>query len=133
MKTFLLLLMLIISPVLFAPGNNFTPLIRTEATNPYLPILKACIQVESRGNRYAYNPKELAYGILQIRPVRLVDYNQRTGSHYVMHDCFDSDISVKIWMYYASQYEPRELLSICRSWNGASKENKYFAKVSKLL
>lgn len=91
------------------------------------------IEVESKGDSLAYNPIEQAYGIMQIRPVRLLDYNLRTGSSYKMRDCYSPEVSKKIFMYYAVKHNPDEILAICRDWNGASEKNKYYQKVKAKL
>ena len=133
MKSFTLILYLLVSSKVFAPGNNFVPVIAPEPINPYLPILNACIEVESKGNRFAYNPIEQSTGILQIRPIRLQDYNIRTGSNYKLSDCFDPDVSIKIFMFYVSKCDYRDIKGMAIAWNGKSKENKYYSKVKKLL
>jgi len=100
-------------------------------------LFRASCIVESNGNRFAYNYAEGATGIVQIRPVRLRDYNKLTESHYTMADMFDPYISRKIFIYYARIIRDPE--SIARQWNGGprgmQKEStiKYWNKIKKHL
>jgi hypothetical protein len=86
--------------------------------NPYEVGFAATGMVESRLDLFAYNPFEKAYGMVQIREIRLEDYNTRTGSNYTVQDLFDYNISRKIYMYYASRIDYRDPERIAREWNG---------------
>lgn len=118
---------------LAAPPNNSIVIFEAKAVNPYNAILKACIQIESSGNRFAYNSKELAVGILQITPVRLLDFNRNTGKHYTQNDCYSIEVSKEIFFHYISKCDYRDIKSMAVAWNGVSVRNKYYAKVKKLL
>ena len=107
-------------------------LVKTESINPYNIIWEAISMVESHKDCKAYNKKERATGIVQIRPIRLKDYNQRTGSHYKLVDCYKIEVSKKIFMYYAQQYKHNEYNKIATDWNKC-KTNKYWNKVKKYL
>jgi hypothetical protein len=48
-----------------------------------------------------------------------LDYNQRTGSKYILEDCYDIEISKKIFMYYARKNRYQDYELIARSWNGS--------------
>ena len=74
----------------------------------------------------AYNPLEEATGIFQIRPIRLKDYNIRTGSNYQMKDLYDYKISEQIFLYFADQVGPYDLEQIARRWNGSGHMTTYY-------
>lgn len=92
-------------------------IVQPESINPYETIWTAICMAESHNNSNAYNWLEEATGIVQIRPIRLLDYNQRTGSNYKLIDCYNVQVSKKIFMYYATQFEPTEYDKIASDWN----------------
>jgi hypothetical protein len=90
--------------------------------------------VEGMGDTTAYNPQEKAIGYFQIRPIRLVDYNRRTGNHYAMKDMFNYEISEKVFLYYASQTGPYNFEKIAKNWNGSgAKTALYWKRIKKYL
>jgi soluble lytic murein transglycosylase-like protein len=116
-----------------APNANSWPIERPMPINPYESLLMAMIQVESAGDSMAFNPVEEAYGILQIRPIRILDYYRRTGKKYTMQDCYSPKISTEIFMYYASRLGPGYEI-IARKWNGSGvKTTEYWDRVKKML
>lgn len=133
MKPFISILFLLVSLKVFAPATNLTPVIRPVPDNPYLPIFAASVEVESKGDRYAWNKAEDARGLVQCRQMKLDDYNLETGNNYTLQDCFDPEVSKKIWMHFAVKCEPWDIQGVCYGWNGYSKTNYYFKKVSELL
>jgi hypothetical protein len=132
MKQTLLTLFILLSVRLFAPVTDYTALLLNEPVNPYKMILEAIGKTESNQNTLAYNPKEEATGYFQIRPVRLLDYNQRTGNDYTMQDLFDYKVSEKIFLYYASRFEPWDYEGISRDWN-KSVTDKYWKLIKDKL
>jgi hypothetical protein len=118
---------------LSAPPSGVIAIIDSEPIRPYEAILRACIEVESSGDRFAYNSIERATGILQITPVRLLDFNIQSGKHYTQKDCFDIEVSKEIFFWYVSKCDYRDIKSMAVAWNGISKENKYYAKILKAL
>ena len=74
----------------------------------------------------AYNPLEQAAGIFQIRPIRLTEYNKRTGRNYKMKDLYDYDISEKIFLYFADLIGPYDFEQIARKWNGSGHMTTYY-------
>jgi hypothetical protein len=86
---------------------------------PYKNLVFAIGMVETKGDTLAYNPYEEATGIFQIRPIRLKDYNQRTGYNYKREDLFKYDISKQIFLYYADLAGPYNFEQIARKWNGS--------------
>jgi hypothetical protein len=116
-----------------APPNQTLIIFESEPIRPFEAILRACIEVESSGDRFAYNSIERATGILQITPVRLLDFNIQSGKHYTQKDCFDIEVSKEIFFWYVSKCDYRDIKSMAVAWNGISKENKYYAKILKAL
>jgi hypothetical protein len=93
---------------------------------PYSQLIWAIGFVETMNDTLAFNPIEQAAGIFQIRPIRLEDYNHRTGSSYKMKDLFDYRISEKIFLYYADQVGPYNPEQIARRWNGSGHMTTYY-------
>jgi len=101
---------------------------------PFDRLIQAVIMVESKGDTMAFNINEQAAGLFQIRPIRVLDYNMRTGSLYTPGDMFDYEISKKIFLYYASQIGPYKFERIAKSWNGSGvKTLDYWNRVKKYL
>lgn len=88
---------------------------------PYKRLIFATGMVETKSDTLAYNPIEAAAGIFQIRPIRLIDYNKRTGSHIARKDLFNYKTSEKIFLYYAEKAGPYNFEQIARKWNGSGK------------
>jgi hypothetical protein len=93
---------------------------------PYKQLIYATAMVESGRDTLAYNPLEEAVGIFQIRPVRLVDYNRRTGNNYHRQDLYNYKVSEEIYLYYASQLGPYNFEKIARNWNGSGQKTDYY-------
>lgn len=90
--------------------------------------------VETQYDTLAFNPLEGAVGYFQIRPIRLDDYNFRTGSTYTMNDLFNYKISEKIFVYYASEFGPYNFERIAKTWNGSGKSTlQYWEQVKRFL
>ena len=105
-----------------------------EPIEPFESLWRATCIVESNNDPFAVNVKEKAFGIVQIRPILLKDYYQRTGIRYESEDCFSVEISKEIFMYYASKFHSWELERISKKWNGRGKSNiEYWQKVKKHL
>ena len=111
---------------LFAPGIKAVAIMHVPAIEPFRQLIYAIGMVETRFDTLAYNPVEKAAGYFQIRPIRIEDYNKRTGSNYTTEDMFDYKISEKIFLYYASQIGPYNIEQIARSWNGSGPRTKYY-------
>jgi hypothetical protein len=130
MKILLMIFFLLITLGASAPDLKVTYIVKSEPVNAYERLLLAVFLVECNGDLLAYNPLEEATGPLQIRPIRLLDYNLRTGSNFLLEDCYDFNISKKIFMYYALKtgYPNYEL--IARNWNGSGKmTTDYWEKI----
>ncbi len=119
---------------LFAPVSGGLTVELAEPVNPFGKLIYAIGMVETRLDTLAYNPEEKAVGYFQIRPIRLRDYNERTGNNYKLTDMYDYDIAEKVFLYYASQIGPYNFEKIAKNWNGSGKMTRiYWSKVRKLL
>lgn len=103
-----------------APGFEVISIFTSEPVDAYKRLIIAIIQVESSGDSLAYNLVEEAVGAFQIRPIRLLDYNRRTGKNYNSQDCYSLKISKEIFLYYAIKND-HDYESIARNWNGSGK------------
>ena len=101
---------------------------------PYKQLVFAIGMVETKGDTLAYNPLEEAAGYFQIRPIRLIDYNSRTGSNYSRQDLFNFESSEKIFLYFADQIGPYNLEQIARKWNGSGHQTiNYWDRIKQYL
>lgn len=129
-KIVFLKLLLFVNLSLYAPSRPSLPVENGKTVEPFKRLINAIGLVETGHDTLAYNPLEEAAGYFQIRPIRLLDYNIRTGSNYKMNDLYNYEISEKIFMYYASQIGPYDFETIARRWNGSgSMTIEYWKKV----
>jgi hypothetical protein len=112
----------------FAPDHR--KLVITEGTpvQPFRKLIQAIGMVETRQDTFAYNPEEHAVGYFQIRPIRLDDYNTRTGNDYSMKDLYNYHISEKIFLFYASGIGPYKFEEIAKKWNGSGEQTALYWK-----
>lgn len=102
--------------------------------NSFDRLVKAIVKVESKGDNEAFNLAEQAVGAFQIRPIRILDYNQRTGKDYKIENCFNYEVSKEIFLYYAISIGYPDYETIARKWNGSGKATlDYWEKVKKHL
>lgn len=147
MKKLLLTLILYISVICSAsapPSNTLfiaagTPIIYYDA-GYYTRLIDALYQLEAGRNPFAFNVKEEAYGPLQIRPNRLAHYNKLTGDNYVMEDCFNFEISKKIFLYFTTHdgngrsIPHKSWEQAAKNWNGSGPMTiAYWEKVKNLI
>jgi len=138
-KLILLLCFGIISSIAGSPPSNTLTIEFKPPIEPFKALSYAVAMVESSGDRMAYNAKEQATGLYQIRPIRLRDFNQRTGKNYKLNEMYDTIKAKEVFLYYASQSHPSNLEEISRNWNagprGMKKQStvKYYKKVLKYL
>jgi hypothetical protein len=133
-KLYLTLLLFSFALRAIAPNNDSLVIIESSVVNPFSKLIYAVGMVEGMGDTTAYNPQEKAIGYFQIRPIRLVDYNRRTGNHYAMKDMFNYEISEKVFLYYASQTGPYNFEKIAKNWNGSgAKTALYWKRIKKYL
>lgn len=133
MKKLLLILFiaLITGPAGYCPHINPIFIAKSAPIRPLERLWWAQGIIESSGNPMAYNPKEKATGIVQVTPVRLLDYNLRTGKSLSLKDCFNPEISKAIWTFYAKDFYPLDYEGISKAWNCNSE--KYWQKVQAQL
>jgi hypothetical protein len=130
---FIAMLMLLSFDV-FAPASPSLPVNEASPLRPYRVLINAIGMVETGFDTLAYNTVEEAAGFFQIRPIRLLDYNRRTGSNYQMKDMFDYYIAEKIFLYYAVNIGPYNFEKIARNWNGSGAMTiEYWKKVKAFL
>lgn len=133
-KISLVLFLSLIPPRVSAPEANVLTVFASDPVNPYLRLINAIIMVESKGDTLAYNPIEQAIGAFQIRPIRLRDYNNRTGNSYKHDECFNLEVSKEIFLYYADRIGYTNYELIAREWNGSGRTTlDYWKKVKSKL
>jgi hypothetical protein len=133
-KLILILCIAFYGDLAVCPPHKTITIINSPQIKPLEALFAASAWVESSNNPNALNRLEMAYGIVQIRAIRLKDYNQRTGNRLKLKDCYDPEISKEVWYYYATQFHPLDYESISKAWNGAGKSNQiYWGKVKKRL
>ena len=134
MKSILAVLFLFLTTRVLAPSITIGCIMVSEPVNPYDNLIRAVVQVESLGDTLAFNVKEEAIGAFQIRPIRILDYNQRTGSNYKLQNCVNYEISKRIFLYYAHRTGLHDYEKIARNWNGSGKTTlDYWEKIKKYL
>jgi hypothetical protein len=132
--TIIILVFLVFAFDLFAPSTNTRVIIDYPPIQPFTRLIHAVGMVETGFDTLAYNPVEEAAGYFQIRPIRVKDYNQRTGSSYTLNDMFNYDIAEKVFLYYASIIGPGNFEKIAKSWNGSGPLTiHYWERVKKHL
>jgi hypothetical protein len=131
---YLTILLLLIPLKLLAPQVEATWIERPMPDNGFEPLVKAVLQVECDGDHTQFNLKEEATGPLQIRAIRLRDYNNRTGNNYKLYECFDYELSRQIFLFYANRIGYPEFEKIAKRWNGSGKLTiNYWQKVKRYL
>lgn len=134
MRSILFIFFLSLTTKAVAPDMPILSIPRSQPVDLYDRLITAVVNVESSGDTLAYNLIEDAYGAFQIRPIRLRDYNSRTGKNYLMKDCYRYNISKEIFLYYAKRIGYPEYETIARQWNGSgSKTLVYWQKVKVYL
>ena len=133
-KLFLIVFMMLFSIRVIAPLPNSLLIPVPSPIEPYSKLIYAVGMVEGKGDTSAYNELEMAAGYFQIRPIRLQDYNNRTGNRYTMDDMFNYEISEKVFLYFASQIGPYNLEKIAKNWNGSgAKTIEYWERIKEFL
>jgi hypothetical protein len=133
-KAILVTGLLFLSLKVLAPTREVIFILEEKPVEPYKRLIYAIGMVETKLDTLAYNDIEEAVGFFQIRPIRLDDYNKRTGNKYKMKDLYNYDISEKIFLYYATRIGPYDLEKISRNWNGSGHKTWfYWNRVKKYL
>ncbi|MGE5406164.1 MAG: hypothetical protein ACM3NR_00520 [Methanosarcina sp.] len=122
-----------ITTKVIAPDIKTLVIEAPQPINIYERLMIAILEVESGGDTLAFNPIEEAYGPFQIRPIRLCDYNKRTGKKYRMKDCYTLKVSREIFLYYAVDLGP-DYEIIAKRWNGSGEMTiAYWSRVRAVL
>ena len=133
-KLFLIVLMISLTIRVIAPNQKSLLIQEPSPIEPYKQLIYAVGMVEGMGDTTAYNELEMAAGYFQIRPIRLEDYNNRTGSQYTMNDMFNYEISEKVFLYFATQIGPYNIEKIAKNWNGSgAKTIEYWQRIKEYL
>jgi hypothetical protein len=133
-KLFLIIFLISLTIRVIAPNQNSLLIPEPPPIEPYKQLIYAVGMVEGMGDTTAYNVREMAAGYFQIRPIRVEDYNIRTGNQYTLNDMFNYEISEKIFLYFASQIGPYDFEKIARNWNGSgAKTLEYWERIKEYL
>jgi hypothetical protein len=125
------LLLCLFFSTLFAPEATRLTVVEHQPLNPYSEVYMAVKMVES-GDRDVINYTEGAYGRAQIRQCKLDEYNEATGSSFVLRDCLDESVSREIFMWHMMQYNDIEIA--VKRWNGSGPMTEiYLDKVKRYL
>jgi len=133
MRIPLAILFLLLTTKVIAPDIKTLVIVEARPVDIYERLMLAILEVESGGDTLAYNAFEDAYGPFQIRPIRLTDYNKRTGKRYRMRDCYTLSVSREVFLYYAKILGP-DYEIIAKRWNGSGEKTVlYWSKVRTVL
>ena len=70
-------------------------------------MVYAFAMVESRGNHLAHNERENAVGLLQIRPIMVMEANRIVGEDiYTLDDRWDAEVSIEIFRTVMERHNP---------------------------
>lgn len=135
MKRILFITLLFFTVVVSSsPGRVEVCIIKPYQISIYDKLIKAIVFVECSNNHFKVGTHNDT-GPFQITPILLKDYNQRTKNNYKLEDCFDYELSKKIFLHYAKgSFE-----KVARCWNGGNngmnKESTkvYWHKVKSLI
>lgn len=117
-----------------APESNSINVVADAGIKPFTVLMNAIATVETMGNNLAFNELENAVGKLQIRQVRLDEYNRRTGSRLRLTDMFDPANSERVFLYFASVAGPYHFERIAKRWNGSGpKTELYWQRIKRHL
>ena len=101
------------------PVSDTTPVTELTANDTLFAMAEAFAWVESRGNHMAYNEKEDAVGLLQIRPIMVREANRLIGEDaFTLADRWEPMESIDIFCTVMEHHNPK--LDIDRAidiWN----------------
>ena len=105
---------------------------------PIDTLLNAVMAVESNFDSMAYNAKENAVGVLQIRPIMVREVNRLLGEDkYTLKDRWNKAKSIEMFNVIRSHLKGASDEQIARVWNGGYNGHKkqstikYWDKVRK--
>ena len=130
-----ILLLMIALKLTAPPGADIPVILKQEPLNNLEAIWLAVVQVESNGNPDAFciDINGLpSVGVAQIQPSRIAHFNRLTGASYTLADCFDAEVSKRVFMYFARRIGNEERL--IKAWNGSGEMTEiYLTKVKRYL
>jgi len=86
---------------------------------PIDTLLNAVMAVESNFDTMAYNEKENAVGVLQIRPIMVREVNRLLGEDkYTLKDRWNKTKSIEMFNVIRSHLKGATDEQIARTWNG---------------
>ena len=89
-------------------------------------LIAAIIHVESRGDSMAYNTKEDAVGVLQIRPIMVREVNRLLGyNKYTLNDRWNKSRSIEMFNVIKDHTPHPTNEKLARNWNGGPKGYKH--------
>lgn len=133
-KTVISLMLILFCLQVKAPESNSLNVVADAGIKPFAVLMNAIAMVETMGNNLAYNELENAVGKLQIRQIRLDEYNRRTGSRLKLTDMFDPINSEKVFLYFASVAGPYHFERIAKRWNGSGPRTElYWERIKRHL
>jgi hypothetical protein len=128
----MILIFLSVFTSLFAPTRALFLIARAEPIDPFRELWEAVKIVESRNTEKIINYTEGAYGIAQIRQIKLNEYYNKTGKRYSLRDCLNEAVSKEIFYWHCEKYYTLELAA--KRWNGSGpKTTAYWNKVKYYL
>jgi len=90
-----------------------------EQAIPIDTLLNAVMAVESNFDSMAYNEKENAVGVLQIRPIMVREVNRLLGEDkYTLKDRWSKAKSIEMFNVIRSHLKGASDEQIARTWNG---------------
>jgi hypothetical protein len=128
MKTLLLIFFLFLSLRLFAPEYKSLFIAKDNSIKPFEAIWKAVCKIESENNPLKLNILEGAYGIAQIRQIRLTHFKAISGINYSLTDMYSPEKSRAVFMVFAERIGPYNQDRIIRNWNGSGKQTYEYLK-----
>ena len=95
----------------------------SEPARDFIDILNAISQVESSGDSNAYNSKEDAVGLLQIRQCMVDDVNRilkkkKSTLKFTYNDRWSRNKSIYMFEIYCNYYGLTTAEEVARCWNG---------------
>ena len=82
-------------------------------------LIEAIIHVESRGDSMAYNAKEDAVGVLQIRPIMMREVNRLLQENkYTLADRWSKSKSIEMFNVIKAHTTNPTNERLARNWNG---------------
>jgi hypothetical protein len=136
-KINLFILLTFISLICKAPDIKMFFILTHNPLNPYEGIWDAICEHESKNDPMAYNRKENAVGIVQIRPILLKQYNIETRNNFQIQEMYDIKKSKQVFMHFAKKNKTNE--KIARCWNGGPRgmskkiTQSYYAEVKSII